>query len=165
MNPNMTVISPELASKNLNLLRSFVLVLITALLPACSLWNWVNFKEPKAELKEIQIRDANLQGATLIFVLSVQNPNKTELKISDVKYQAYLNQEFFAEAKVDQEQVVPAMKTASVELPMPIKYSKLAGGIARILSGEDLDYRIKGEAKISSFNVPFDKSGKFKIQK
>lgn len=152
-------------ARTLNLLRSVALALVLAFLPACSLWNWVNFKEPKAELKEIQIRDADLQGATLIFVLSVQNPNKTELKISDVKYQAFLNHEFFAEAKFDKEQVVPAMKTANVELPMPIKYSKLAGGIARILSGEDLDYRIKGDAKISSFNVQFDKSGKFKIQK
>lgn len=131
----------------------------------CESFKKAYLQEPKAELKEVQIRDASFAEATLIFVLEVKNPNKAELKISDVSYQTFLNDEFFGEAKVSKTQIIPAEQTGIVELPLQVLYSKVAGGLVKILKGESVDYRIKGDAKVSAFRIPFDKSGKLNINK
>lgn len=132
---------------------------------ACAYFQKNYFQEPKANLKEVLVRDVGLQGATLIFVLEIQNPNKSELKIGEVSYQTFLNNEFFSEAKVEKTQVIPAEQTSTVELPLPVLYSKMAGGIARVLKGEQVEYRIKGDAKIALFKLPFDKTGKLELGK
>lgn len=121
-------------------------------------------QEPKAELKEVKVQDVGLNGATLVFVLEVMNPNKSALDVGDVSYQTYLNDKYFSEAKVEKVHTIPAEKSALIELPLPVAYNKLSGGIARVLSGEDVTYRVKGNAKLSMFRIPFDKTGKFKLK-
>lgn len=121
-------------------------------------------QEPKAELKEVKVTNAGLSAATLLFVLEIKNPNKSALDIGDVSYQTFLDNKFFSEAKVDRKYTIPAQGAALVELPLPVEYSKIAGGLARVLKGEEVEYRIKGDARFSLFKVPFDKTGKLKMK-
>lgn len=131
----------------------------------CALWQMANLKEPKAELKEVYIKDLQLMGGTLVFVLDVQNPNKEEIKVDEITYETFIDGQFFSQAKTQNQIKVPGEQTVPVELPLPIEFSKLAGGLAKALKGEPVDYRIKGNAKLSVLTIPFDKSGKLELKK
>lgn len=142
-------------------MRAFLMFLLLAL-TACT---GLPLKEPKAELKDVYIKDVGLRGGTLMFVLDVQNPNTSDITIDEVSYETFLDGAFFAKAKTDKPLTVGPEATSKVELPLPIEFTKLAGGIGKALTGEPVDYRIKGTAKISIFSIPFDEKGKFEIKR
>lgn len=131
----------------------------------CSVFQMARMKEPKAELKEVYLKDLNFSGGTLMFVLDVQNPNKEEIKVDEITYETFIDGQFFSQAKTDRAIKVPGEKTMPVELPLPIEFSKLAGGVAKALKGDPVEYRIKGNAKLSLLTIPFDKSGQLKLKK
>lgn len=141
--------------------KSFAALTVLLALTACTA---IPLKEPKAELKDVYLKDVGMRGGTLMFVLDVRNPNSSDLTIDEVAYETFLDGAFFAKAKTDRPLTVAREATGRVELPLPIEFGKLAGGLGKFLTGEAVDYRIKGAAKISVFSVPFDEKGKFELK-
>lgn len=148
-----------------NLPVKILILSLSTALTGCSLFQLANLKEPKAELKEVYLKDMNFSGGTLMFVLDVQNPNKEEIKVDEITYETFIDGQFFSQAKTNKSIQVPGEKTIPVELPLPIEFSKLAGGVAKAIKGEPVEYRIKGNAKLSLLTIPFDKSGKLELKK
>ncbi|RYZ85194.1 MAG: hypothetical protein EOP04_16475, partial [Proteobacteria bacterium] len=42
--------------------------------------------KPKIDLDRVSVRDANLTGATLLFIVKVANPNKVDIKVDEIAY-------------------------------------------------------------------------------
>lgn len=135
------------------------------LFTACSALLDKVVKEPKIKLERVDVRETNLSGAKLAFVLEVQNPNDYEIKVDQVDYKVFLGEDFFAEAKTPNAVSVAANKTQQVELPLPIEYSKVLNGLQGLLLGETVSYRVEGKVKLAflGLNIPFDEKGKLDL--
>ncbi len=142
-------------------MKKIFLLLLWGLLCGCSSLQRNFTEKPKVELDHVYLRDPSLTGATIMVVLEVSNPNKVDLKVDEVNYEIFLDQKFFSKAKTAKAVLVPAGGTEKVELPLPIEYSQFVRGAKKLLFGEKLEYRIKGNAKVSLFSIPFEQTGSF----
>lgn len=121
-------------------------------------------KDPKVSLQQVAVREVNLAGATLVFALKVENPNKRDIEVSEVSYKVFLSGREFAKARTEQEIVIPAGGTVTVELPLPVRYGDLLQGLDSLLSSRQLSYRIEGAAQASVFSIPFFKEGAVELR-
>ena len=125
-----------------------------------SLSGW---KEPKVDLKELYIKDTNLVGTTLVFVLNVENTNDREIKVDEVNYKIMLDGQAFANSKTEEVIRVGPKASAPVEIPLPIRYVDLFSHLNKALNSSQIEYAIEGDAKVSFFKVPFKKQGQLKL--
>lgn len=121
-------------------------------------------EKPKIELDHISLKDTDLSGTTAVFFVKVQNPNNIDLKVDDIAYKVFLSGEEFATASTGKTVTVPAKGESLVELPLPVSYSKVMGGLQALLMSKPVDYRIEGAAKLSMFSIPFKKEGKLELR-
>lgn len=144
-----------------------ILSLICAifLLGSCSALLKKVVKDPKIKIERVDVKDATLVGANLIFVLEVMNPNDYEIKVDQVQYKVFLGDRYFAEAQSHQQITVAASASTQVELPLPIVYSQLMQGMVGLLSGKSLSYRVEGTVKLNflGLSIPFDETGKVSL--
>lgn len=141
----------------------FILVAVFMSLTGCSGLLNKFMKEPKVDIERVDIRDATLTQAKLVFVLKVQNPNSFDIKIDEVSYKVLLNNEPFAVAKTDQVVVVKEKSDTLVELPLPVHYDKLWKNLQSLVMAKSLTYKIEGDAKLSSLSIPFKEEGKLEL--
>ncbi len=122
-------------------------------------------KDPQIKLERVDVRETNLRGANLAFILEVENPNDYEIKVDQVDYKVFLGEDFFAEAKTPKPVTVPANKKQQVELPLPIEYSKVLSGLKGLLLGEKVSYRVEGKVKLAflGLSIPFDEKGQLDL--
>lgn len=147
--------------KKLTLCSLIVSVLFT--ISCASLVDKVVAK-PNVELDHVALRDTDLKGTTAVFVVKVQNPNGIDLKVDDIAYKVFLAGQEFARARTGQAVSIPANGNALVEIPLPVEFSRLAGGLQALMLSKPVDYRIEGDARLSLFSVPFSKEGKFQLR-
>lgn len=121
-------------------------------------------EEPKVQLHEVYVKDADLVGTTLVFVIDVENPNERDIKVDEITYKVFLSGKELTEAKTENPVTVPAKQSAKVEVPLPVKYTALLGNIGNILMAREVSYRIEGDAKLSFFRIPFSKEGKVELR-
>lgn len=121
-------------------------------------------EEPKVSLQEVYPRDISFSGATLVFVVNVENPNGKEIKLKEVAYKVFVSGQELTEAKTEKEVLVPAKGSANVELPLPVQYSRILTKLSDIVVARELSYRIEGSAKMSFFRIPFSKEGKVELR-
>lgn len=145
-------------------MKKIFLSLTFLLLCSCaSFWGSV-LEKPKVELDHISVKDANLRGTTLVFVVSVDNPNKVDLKVDQINYKVFVNDKELTQAKTEKTVNVPAQSKANVEIPLPIEYSKIFTDLKELMFAESATYKIEGDAKLSLFTIPFSKKGEFKLR-
>lgn len=140
------------------------LLLMLPLVAGCALSGKL-LEKPTVSLEEVSARDTNLTGTTLVFRLNLKNPNAIDLPLDDLTYQVFLNGNFFAEGRTDKKVRIPARGESDVEIPLAVQYTKVLSGLGRVLRGEDMDYRLKGDAKFAAFSIPFEKAGDLKLLK
>jgi LEA14-like dessication related protein len=153
-----------LARLNFVLKRTSLTFLILLLGAGCSSLLEKSVEKPKIELDHVGVKDTDFRGTTAVFFVRVQNPNRFALKIDDVAYRVFLAGEEFAKSNVGQATTVPAQGESLIEIPLPVSYDKLAGGLQALLMSKPVDYRIEGDAKLSLFSIPFKKEGKLELR-
>lgn len=116
-------------------------------------------KEPKVDLARVVARDADLKGATLVFVLKVDNPNPTELKVNALNYSVDIGGKKLSDGKVDKSVAVAANSVGEVELPLQVQYQNIFDSLNDLLLKGTTEYKITGSAKVGLFTVPFNKTG------
>lgn len=145
-------------------MKKIFLSLTLLLLCSCaSFWGSV-LEKPQVELDHIKVKDASLKGTTLVFVVSVDNPNKVDLKVDQINYKVFVNEKEITQAKTDKAVNVPAQSKANVEIPLPIEYNKIFTDLKELMFAESATYKIEGDAKLSLFTIPFTKKGEFKLR-
>lgn len=146
-------------------MRYFPLILLLSFfMTSCAGIMKQMIEEPKVKLERIFLKDANFSSTTMVFVLAVENPNKVDIKVDEVKYRVFLNGKDFAEARTDEVIQVAAGSKSNIELPLPVAYNKLWSGITELAFAKTTSYKIEGDAKIALFSIPFSKEGKFDLR-
>lgn len=120
-------------------------------------------QKPEVDLKGITLRDTNLQGTTVVFVLNLKNPNARDLPLDGLTYQVDLGGKHFADGRLEEKVRIPAKGESQVEVPLTVAYSKVFSGLAQMLEGRSLDYALRGNAKFSVFSIPFEEKGDLKL--
>lgn len=141
------------------------LLSLAIILTGCSSLLEKIVKDPKIKLERVDVRETNLKGAHLAFILEIENPNDYEIKVDQVDYKVFLGEDFFAEAKTPKPVTIAANKNQQVELPLPIEYSKVLSGLKGLLLGEKVSYRIEGKVKLAflGLDIPFHEKGQFDL--
>lgn len=120
--------------------------------------------EPKVTFGSIAVRDAGNEGATVVVGLNVENPNRVGLQIDELNYVLEMGGRQVAAAKLEKLTHIEARTTTKVEIPIPFRYDQVFGSILDLISKGTAGYKIKGEARIGLFTLPFDQSGDLKIR-
>lgn len=135
--------------------------LVTIAIGACALLQ-VLVEQPEVKLETVRIVDPQLQQATLMFDLSVMNPNSQALKIDGIDYKLNLNGKQFAEGVYDTVTELPSGKTIKVSLPIKVEYARVFDSLMSALQKPESKYLIEGAAKMGPFTIPFAKDGTIK---
>lgn len=116
-------------------------------------------EKPKVDLDQVKIRSADLNGATLVFLVNVENPNRVDIKVDEINYTIFVNNKELSRAKTEKAVNVPANSKAQVEIPLPVTYSKIFSNLKDLMFADTATYKIEGDAKFPLFRVPFSKEG------
>lgn len=121
-------------------------------------------EKPKAELREVYLKDTSLFGTTLVFVVNVMNPNRFDIEVDEIDYKVFISGAEVSSAKTENSFIVSAQKETNVEIPLPVKFGSLWEHLSQALLSKVLVYRIEGSAKLSYTTVPFSKEGKMELK-
>jgi LEA14-like dessication related protein len=141
---------------------------LTTLATACT-----GFKKPTIELEGISLGSVGLSGGTLLVNLRVENPNAIGFRADDLRYELFLRApggdanepqlQRLAEGTYDEEIVIGARETRTVQVPVEFRLSQLGPAASSIMRSGRLDYRATGTVRVraagSSRTVPFSKTG------
>jgi len=116
-------------------------------------------EKPKVDLDQVKIRRADLNGATLVFLVNVENPNSIDIKVDEINYTIFVNNKELSRARTEKAVNVPANSKAQVEIPLPVTYSKIFSNLKDLMFADTATYKIEGDAKFPLFSVPFSKEG------
>lgn len=141
----------------------YLLFCFQMLCSCASFWGHV-LEKPKVDLDHVSVKDVSLKGSTLVFHVSVENPNKMDLQVEQVRYKVFLNGKELSHAQTEKPVTVPGKSTALVELPLPVEYSKIFLDLKELMFAESASYKIEGDAKFSLFSIPFTKEGNIKLR-
>jgi Conserved secreted protein len=130
----------------------------------CSSGLFGMLEKPKAKLVNVYPRGTTMTGTTLVFVVEVENPNNKDIKVNSVDYKVFLSGKEFSQGTTDKEILVPANKTANVEVPLAVKYQDILNNLGDILMANKVEYKIEGKAKLSFISIPFTKEGKVELR-
>ncbi|RYZ88789.1 MAG: desiccation-like protein [Proteobacteria bacterium] len=146
-------------------MKKMWMVLSLVFLSACA--SLVNqfVEKPKIELDRVSVRDVSLTGSTLIFVVSVDNPNKTDITVDQINYKVFINGKEISKAATEKPVHVAGLKKSEVEIPLPIEYSQIFSDLSDLVFAKSAAYRIEGDAKLSMFSIPFKKDGQIQLRK
>ncbi|WP_168196656.1 LEA type 2 family protein [Bdellovibrio sp. ZAP7] len=144
-------------------MKHIAVIILMIFLGGCSYLQNRYAQKPEIDLAEIHFQDTTALSTTMVFVLSVKNPNKIDLNVEEMTYEIQLDGKEFAKARSDKKTKIPAGETAKVEVPLPVNFLKAIGGITKVLGGEDVGYQIEGSAKVSGFTIPFNEKGQFNM--
>lgn len=141
---------------------------LTTLASACT-----GFKKPTIELEGISLGSVGLTGGTLNVNLRVENPNRLGFRADDLRYELFLRSpggdanapqwERLAEGVYDEEIVIGAHETRTVQVPVEFRLSQLGPAASSVMRSGRLDYRATGTVRVraagTSRTVPFSKTG------
>jgi LEA14-like dessication related protein len=144
-------------------MKHLVIIMALALLSGCSFFKDRYSQKPEIDLAKIYFQDTTALSTTMVFVLSVKNPNKIDLNVDEMTYAIDIDGKEFAKSHNEKKTKIPAGKTALVEVPLPVNFMKALGGLAKVMGGQDVGYEINGSAKVSGFSIPFNEKGQFNM--
>jgi LEA14-like dessication related protein len=116
-------------------------------------------KEPIARLESVQVAAPDADGATLLFGISVENPNEAAIEVDGLDYSLEIEGKPFASGAIEQKASVPALGAATIQIPVRVKYRDLFASVLDFLRAGSRKYRLTGHAKIGWLSIPFEKSG------
>lgn len=144
------------------LLAAAGLSLVTALAGCAGM---TKLKKPTVEVAEVRIASFDREAAQLTVLLKVDNPNASELTLTDMKADFFLADTLLAQA-VSTQPKVALLAQASVIVPMKVTVTYktlpdvLQKSAAALVSG-GLPYRITGSVTTQNglTVLPFEKTG------
>jgi len=120
-------------------------------------------KTPEVSVSKANFSSVSVKSGRLDTELKVSNPNVFKLPIKTVSYKLYLNDKEFSSGMTTHNMKIPAGGTQQVGLPLDIEYKKLLGGLGSIISTKTIRFRLQGEIDLGLVQVPYRKTGTFKI--
>lgn len=132
-------------------------------------------QRPEIELEGVTLGSVGLSGGTLIANVRVHNPNRFNLRASDLRYQLFLRRTGattqdsawtpLAEGTYGDTLTVRAGQTRTFGIPVSFGFGQLAGAGRSLMDYGRVDYRAQGtvdvRTPVGTRQVPFRKTGTF----
>jgi LEA14-like dessication related protein len=138
----------------------------------CGLWlagcagAFSQVEPPEVSLAGLAFEQPGLFEQRLRLDLRLRNPNDFPLDVERVLFDLEVNDQQLGKAWTSQGFDVPAFGEAVIPVTMVVPTSDLIEQIMQFSMTQRLDYRLKGEAKLSNATfgtVPFDQDGNFTL--
>jgi LEA14-like dessication related protein len=143
----------------------FSLLIISVFLISCL--NLI-LEKPSFVIREINLGPISLTETNLLLGVEVCNPNHFNLTINHLEYTVYLKGKKIGKGGLGNEYLVSASSTTQIQMPIHVKFKNLGGGFSAIITGEDVPYKIEGNAGIKtafgSSDYPFSKEGHINLK-
>ena len=139
------------------ILYAFILLSI-ALFNGCSSLKKI-IDPPKVILENVKINKMTIAGVALDIFVIVENPNNIDFEVKNLTYTLDVNEKTVTSGKVNDKILVQAKRKTTVIVPITLKYSDILSSAIMFLNSEAMPYKIKGNAEIGPFSIPFNRSG------
>jgi LEA14-like dessication related protein len=121
-------------------------------------------EKPEVQFHSVAVRDATKDGATAVIAIDVTNPNGVTLTVDELNYALEIGGREVAKAEVKQIARLQAKSTSRVEVPVPFLYSQVFSSVMDLLTKGTAAYKVRGEARVGLFTLPFDHGGELKLR-
>lgn len=133
----------------------------------CSLF----FQRPSISVVDVSVGSVGLDGATAEIALEIDNPNRYDLDVSELRYSLAIPDDeedggwtVLLDRAVPDSTTVPGRETTRVTVEVPFEYSVLErAGETFLRRGARLPYRLRGHVRVTgpmtTVRVPFDREG------
>jgi LEA14-like dessication related protein len=132
---------------------------------ACASLGRSVFDEPVVTFKEVKLNGIGLTGGDLDVVLSVYNPNKFDLKATQLTYQLLVDTLPLGQGALAERFIVPEKDSSTVRIPISFSYAGLGAAGRQLLQSGAVNYRVRGDVTVDTplgnFKRPYDRTGKF----
>ena len=125
---------------------------------------------PEISLKDVQVEDLSLSGASLNFALDVKNRNSYAVNIEDIEYNIALGAVSIASGKTEKLNPVSGGEAQRINIPLKVSFVDLGLSVYQMLTGGNTDYELSGNigfdlnrAGVKQF--PFSTRGKVQLKK
>jgi LEA14-like dessication related protein len=122
-------------------------------------------EKPRVHLSSVRLSDLRSDRIDLQVALEVENPNSFPLLVDSVRYRVDFAGELLTESLIDQPIEVREKSKEIVRIEVPIRFRNLFSTLSNAWKTHSRSYRIKGEARIGPFTIPFDEEGELDSKK
>ncbi|MBI3609446.1 MAG: LEA type 2 family protein [Nitrospirae bacterium] len=118
---------------------------------------------PTVAIQSVQVTGLNPAGATLTFLVDLENPNGFGVTVKAFSYSVYLSDHLLAQGEMREPVSIKGRSVASIPLPLKTDLQEIVTGLKSLNSSDMADYRIEGSLKIRSFfgrlEFPYNRTG------
>jgi LEA14-like dessication related protein len=137
--------------------RLLVILFMMMLLSSCALFS--SLKEPRMELKAVDIKSFNLQESQFLLHFEIDNPNSQMIPLDEIEYALDLNGQPFTQGQFKDRIELKPQSMTSVAVPVRIKTHDLIDTVGRYLKDRKVHYKMKGKIKSGLLNLPIVRDG------
>ena len=130
----------------------------------CSILGKSLLEQPKVELASVSVKGMTSAEAIVVFGVKVDNPNSVSLRVDRLNYDIDIGDKPFSKGQLDKAAEVTGHNSAVIEVPVAVKYRDVLSSLLSFIGKGSSKYKIKGEARMGLFTVPFEHSGEFKLK-
>lgn len=129
-------------------------------------------KTPSIKIKDVKIKNLSFTNAELVAQVEVSNPNDFDLGLSNLNYQLNVNQQNWAQGKINKSSNIPKKGKGIVEIP--VKLNLLDAGKSAynaLVNKAPVEYQLTGKTELDTgiellrdYIMPFDIKGTTSFQ-
>lgn len=148
----------------LKILKTNTLVMLMAGLTGCESLVESVLEKPQVQFHSVSVRDLTKDGATAVIAIDVLNPNAIQLTVDQLNYSLEIGGREVARAQVREFAKLEAKAKSRVEIPVPFQYSQVFTSVFDLVSKGSAAYKVRGEARVGIFSLPFDHGGEVQLR-
>lgn len=106
------------------------------------------------EYDRIDLENPSITGVDYKFRFLVENQNDADITIREIEYSFKIADISIPSARKEVSLVVPAQKSASFEITVPVKFPSESERLEKFLSQKNADYELDGKIRGDGFEIP-----------
>lgn len=121
--------------------------------------------KPTVSLEKMTLQDMSLFDATLLFTLSVSNPNPMGILIQKGTYDFAVEGTSLVRGTVDETIRVGAGASGSIDLPVYFDFLDFFDSARALAGRDDVAYTLSGSLDVMGFAIPYKTDGRLTLPK
>jgi LEA14-like dessication related protein len=124
--------------------------------------------KPSANLKNVALKDFNMQSATLLFDVEVDNPYSVALPLLNMDYNVASGANKLFSGKADLATSIPAKGRQVVSLPANVNYMDVINAFKGVRAGSKIPYKADlglstNAPAVGTLRLPLSKAGELAV--
>ena len=101
----------------------------------------LNLSKPTARITGLSFQDVQLNSATLLFDVEVDNPYPVALPLMNLDYDLSTGSAAFLAGRADLQTTIPAKSSKTISLPAKINYIEMLRALKNVKLGSKIPYK------------------------